>query len=74
MDDQIYSQMLSGTIAEKLALRPQAVAEWADKINLTIDDKIEILRQIGPNPTCAFGDVVLCAVVNDVPLALTESF
>ena len=68
MDDTIYSQMLSGTIAEKLALRPQAVAEWADNIGLTIDDKIDILRQIGPNPTCSFGDIVLYAVVNNVPI------
>lgn len=68
MENEIYSQMLSGTIAEKLCLRPKAVAEWANKIGLTIDDKIDILRQIGPNPTCTFGDIILCAVVNDVPL------
>lgn len=66
--DEVYSQMLSGTIAEKLALRPQAVAEWANKVGLTISDKIDLLREIGPNPTCTLGDRVLCAVVNDVPI------
>lgn len=66
--NEVYSQMLSGTIAEKLALRPQAVAEWADKIHLTIGDKISLLREIGPQPTCELGSKVLCAVVNDVPL------
>jgi len=68
MDDEIYSQMLSGTIAEKLALRPQAVAEWANKMGLTIDDKIHLLMEIGPTPTCELGMKILCAVVNDVPL------
>ena len=68
MDDTTYSLMLSGTIAEKLALRPQAVTEWANKIKLTIDDKIDLLRQIGPNPTCELGTKILCAVVNDVSL------
>ncbi len=48
--DEIYSQMLSGTIAEKLSLRPQAVAEWANKVGLTISDKIDLLREIGPKP------------------------
>ena len=68
MDDTTYSLFLSGTIAEKLALRPQAVAEWAEKTKLTIQNKINLLRQIGPNPTCELGDKILCAVVNNVPL------
>lgn len=66
--DEVYSQMLSGTIAEKLVLRPQAVAEWANKVGLTISDKIDLLREIGPNPTCELGSKILCAIVNDVPL------
>ena len=66
--DEIYSQMLSGTIAEKLSLRPQAVAEWANKVGLTISDKIDLLREIGTNPTCTLADRILCAVVNDVPI------
>ena len=66
--DGAYSQMLSGTIAEKLSLRPQVVAEWANKVGLTISDKIDLLMEIGPNPTCTLADRILCAVVNDVPI------
>ncbi|GAH28051.1 unnamed protein product, partial [marine sediment metagenome] len=40
-----------------------------DKMGLTIGDKIDLLRQIGPQPTCELGSRVLCAVVNDVPLS-----
>ena len=68
MDDRTYSLFLSGTIAEKLCLHPQAVTEWADKIKLTISDKIQLLQQIGMNPSCELADKILCTVVNDVPL------
>jgi len=62
-----YSRFLSATIAAKLALRTKAVVEWADKTDLSINEKVDILRQIGPNPTCELGSKILCAVVNDVP-------
>ena len=68
MDDVAYSSFLSGIIAEKLALRPEAVAKWANKTKLSIAEKVDLLREIGPRPICELGDKILCAVVNDVPL------